>query len=89
MLLQLPDFFSTAVRLSLTLIFCCLSLIFIVFFRRRAKTIQEYLRRIIEACLVSAREGDGSGARQLGAKAAAGVVSGAVGAKGAAGSLRV
>lgn len=56
----------------------------------RAKTmIQEYLRRIIEACLVSAREGGAGGGGQLGGKAAAGVVPEAAGAKGAtAGWLR-
>lgn len=45
---------------------------------------QEYLRRIIEACLVSAREGGAGGARQLGAKAPGGVVPTSIGLKGAA-----
>eukprot|EP00903_Cladosiphon_okamuranus_P010802 g10205.t1 len=44
--------------------------------------VKEYLRRIIEACLASAREEGGSGARQLGVKELAGVVSSAVGTKG-------
>lgn len=71
-----PFLLPSALRLSLTLARV-----------RLAKMVQEYLRRIIEACLVSASEGAPGGARQLGGKAAGGAVPGAVGAKGAASRL--
>lgn len=61
----------------------CLMLSWLPTLRKRS---QEYLRRIIEACLISAREGEAAGARQPGGKAAAGAVPVLVGAKGGADS---